>query len=321
MNDRSPPRRVVVLGGTGFLGVEIAAKYLKEGASVTVLARNPPVGVKSEMLVNAELRLGPAEDPQVLAQAIEDADHVVHALGCPFPAESNDDPVGDLMQTVPTLIGLLELLRRRPSTSLTFLSSGGTVYGNPAKVPADEVTPCDPITVYGITKLAAEKYVGLYSDRFGITTRILRISNAYGPLQSAKRGQGLVAAFLDASTSGQSVKIFGDGTVLRDYVAVEDVAAAEFQLAERFDGPRVVNVGNGVGHSVRDVLAIVEHVTGRPLHVEWLPERPFDVRAIVLDVTTLRQLIPWSPMSLEEGISRVWTTWQSWRDLSEDKLK
>ena len=187
------------------------------------------------------------------------------------------------------------------------------------KVPADESTRCDPITAYGITKLAAEKYIGMYSDRYGIDARILRISNAYGPLQSPERGQGLIAAFLDAARSGHGVRIFGDGTALRDYVTVEDVANAVVQLYRCSDGPRVLNVGSGTGHSVRDVLAIVGHVTGHPLHVDWLPERLFDVKAIVLDVTTLHQLIAWSPVPLEEGIPRIWNTWQSWSaPLGED---
>jgi UDP-glucose 4-epimerase len=319
MNHRLSPRRVLVLGGTGFLGSEIAGRFIDQGSSVAVLARHGPTGIKGEKLRTADLVLGAAEDEEVLERGLEDADHVVHALGCPLPAESNGDPADDLLQTVPTLVRILEMLRRRPGISLTFLSSGGTVYGSPVKVPADESTRCDPITAYGITKLAAEKYIGMYSDRYGIDARILRISNAYGPLQSPERGQGLIAAFLGAARSGHGVRIFGDGTALRDYVTVEDVANAVVQLYRCLDGPRVLNVGSGTGHSVRDVLAIVGHVTGHPLHVDWLPERLFDVKAIVLDVTTLHQLIAWSPVPLEEGIPRIWNTWQSWSaPLGED---
>jgi UDP-glucose 4-epimerase len=302
---------VLVLGGTGFLGAEIAERYLAEGSAVTVVARHHPSSDRIGKLAGATVTLGDVRDELVLERALEDADHVVHALGCPFPAESNDDPVGDLLHTIPTLIQLLELLKLRPEVSLSFLSSGGTVYGNPLNVPADEMTPCDPITVYGITKLTAEKYISMYSERFGIESRILRVANAYGPLQSAERGQGLIAAFLEAAQTGKGVSVFGDGTALRDYVRVEDVAEAVVQISRFSDGPRILNVGSGRGHSIRDVLAMVRHVTGHALHVNWLPARPFDVKAIVLDVTMLRQLIRWTPVPLSEGVGRVWTHWRS----------
>lgn len=299
------PRRVVVLGGTGLLGCEVARRFLAAGSDVVVVARTSASGLAADWLATADVVLGSVMDRTMLQRVLRGADHVVHAVGCPFPAESNSDPLGDIMQTLPGLLSLLDVLREMADVSLTFFSSGGTIYGNPMALPASEVHPCNPITAYGITKLVAEKYIGMYSQRHGLNARILRVSNAYGLRQSAARGQGLVAALLTAAERGSPVTTFGDG-VIRDYVDVRDVARATVELAARPAGPQVINVGTGVGHAVSEVVRAVEAATARPLSIIRKEPRPFDVREIVLDVAVLRGLIPWTPIELERGIADIW---------------
>jgi UDP-glucose 4-epimerase len=148
----------------------------------------------------------------------------------------------------------------------------------------------------------------MYSELYGVPARILRIGNAYGPLQRPGRSQGVIASFLDAARADLSVDIFGDGLGVRDYVHVKDVVSVIRQLAGRQDGPIVVNVGSGIGHSILDVLAVVRRITGRQLSVRWGPGRPFDVRAIVLSVAQLASLVDWHPMSLEAGVRATWET-------------
>lgn len=300
------PERVLVLGGTGFMGSEIARAFLAVGSSVTVVARGEPGERWRADLAGAELVLGDVGDPFMLSPLVDRVDHVVHAVGSMLPKESNANPVVDATTTLPAILSLLELLRFRPGTALTHLSSGGTVYGNPTQVPVSEAACCDPITSYGIVKLAAEKYIGMYATLYGVPTRILRIGNAYGPLQPTGRSQGIVATSLAAVRDGTPVRVFGDGTMVRDYVHVGDVAYAAVELARRPDGPRVVNLGSGVGHSVLEVVDIVSRVSGVGLAVEHFPDRGFDVRAIVLDVGVLSGLVAWNPVPLEDGIERTW---------------
>jgi UDP-glucose 4-epimerase len=306
-----------VLGGTGFLGAEIARAFLDAGSAVTAVARRDCGEWWREELPGAELVLADAGDACALAPLVNRVDHVIYAVGSMLPQESNASPAAAVTSSLPAVLALLELLRCRPGIGLTHLSSGGTVYGNPMRIPVSESACCDPITSYGIVKLAAEKYVGMYATLYGVPARILRISNAYGPRQPAGQSQGIVSTLLTAVLDGAPFRVFGDGAMVRDYVYVRDVARAAVELASRSDGPRVVNLGTGIGHSVLDMVDIVRRVTGARLALEHFPDRGFDVRAIVLDVGVLAQLVPWDPLTLEDGIER---TWQAVRSRSKSMM-
>ena len=304
---QSPPRRVVVLGGTGLLGSATAAAFCDLGADVVVVARHPlHSAAKARRLQGCTTVNGDAASPTLLAEVLEGAEHVVYSVGTSLPAESNANPARDIEQSLPPLINLLEALRERPGIGLTYYSSGGTVYGEPARLPVTEDEPCNPITSYGVTRLASEKYVGMYSRLYGIPSRVLRIANAYGPFQEAGRSQGVIASFLAAVRDGRPVRLFGDGEVRRDYVQVSDIARATVALAAIGDGPLVVNVGTGVGHSLNELLDMVQRVTSLNVDVEHFASRHYDVRSLVLDVSRLRELIEWDPVPMEEGIASTW---------------
>ena len=262
---QTPPSRVLVLGGTGLIGSEIARAFVTAGSTVTVVARREPVGAVRANLAGACLVTGDASDPLVLAPLLDRADHVVHAVGSMLPKESTASPALDLTTTLPAILSLLDLLRVRPALGLTYISSGGTVYGNPARIPIDERAICDPITSYGIVKLAAEKYIGMYARLYGVPAHILRVANVYGPLQPGDRSQGIIGTFLAALRDRRPVSIFGDGGMTRDYVHVSDVAYAAVELSRRSQASLVANVGTGIGHTILEVLAVASE--------SWAPSR------------------------------------------------
>ncbi|HEY2563551.1 MAG TPA: NAD-dependent epimerase/dehydratase family protein [Acidimicrobiales bacterium] len=317
---RSPrgPGRVLVIGGTGFIGSEVVFELLGDGASVGVMARNPPSDWRRPWLGQTDLFVGSAGDPTVLSRALMDVDWVVYAASCP-PPSADLDPDGSIAQTVPTLITVLEALRERRGVGLTYLSSGGTVYGNPEILPATESSGCDPVSAYGITKLLGEENVIEYGSAYRIPVRILRIGNAYGPLQSAEDGQGILAVLLDAALTGSEVSIFGDGRSVRDYVHVADVARAVARLQPTLGEPHVINVGSGTGLSIRHLIDVVERVTDSAIRVRWSPQRSFDVRSIILDLTRLNQQLEWEPRDIETGTAQMWDQLLSWQSESTEQ--
>ena len=314
------PRRVVVLGGTGLLGGSIASAFLEAGSQVTIVARRAPHGDRAHALAGASFLGGDAADRAVLRRALRDASLVVDTVGVPPPAASVASPRGQFAAEIPPLLALLDELRHHADTRLMFVSSGGAIYGEPRWLPVSEDAACRPLSPYGEVKLAAERNVELAVVARGLTATVLRVANAYGPHQRAGSGHGIVAALLHAAATGTALQQFGDGGTVRDYVHVEDVAAAAVALASAPHGEGTFNVGTGIGHSIDQVLEVVEAVVGRRIPVERHPARPADVRAVVLDVTRLAGRIDWRPMPLSTGVARTWSALRSMRFAGEDPV-
>ncbi len=296
---------VAVIGASGFLGSAIADAFDVAGATTERFARNP-IAVNVDLGVHEVHRLDVASDRRAIAAIIERVHHVVLAVGGSLPAESNLDPLADANIQLAPILNVLEAARARPEVRVTLLSSGGTVYGNPARNPVDEHAPCEPISAYGVAKLAGEKYAGMYARIYGVDIQILRIANAYGPGQPRRASQGLVAALMRAAIDREPITIFGDGHHVRDYVHAEDIARAVVALAGEAEHPELLNVGTGIPVSITDLVRIVADVTATPLEVVRMPLRPFDVDGAILDVSALGSVIPWAPMSIETGVAHTW---------------
>jgi UDP-glucose 4-epimerase len=298
-----PSRAAVV--GLGFIGERFARSLVERGVETVVITRSQPVSRNLEGLALADLIVADAAETDRLEDAMAEVGHVVYAAGGLMPAASAENPGLDAALSFPSLISVLEALRSRPGASLTFISSGGTVYGPPQYLPVDERHPTEPISTYGVVKLASEKFVSMYATLHGIPARILRCSNVYGENQPADRNQGVVATFLDRLARGRPAVLYGDGSVVRDFVYVQDVVDAALALVGRSPEPMILNVGAGRGHSLNDVIALIEAAAGRTLEVDRRPSRGFDVSEIVLDIARLRALVDFEPTSFETGIARV----------------
>jgi UDP-glucose 4-epimerase len=283
----------LVLGGGGFIGTHLWQALLRQGAQVSGFGRSR---TDPRALAGVVWTSGEFADRTALARAVEGCEVVFHLLGGSIPDSSNRDPLGDLLSSAVPSLQLLEICRASMVRKVLFVSSGGTVYGIPRTIPIPESAPTDPISAYGISKLAVEKYLALYHYLYGCDYSVLRVANTFGPYQSPHRRQGLIAAFMHRIARGQPVEIWGDGRVVRDFIYIDDVVDAILAAAAH-DGPHhVFNVGAGVGRSVLEVVTDIADVLGRPDVIPiHKPGRATDVPVNVLDIALIRRELGWSP--------------------------
>lgn len=296
--------KALILGGGGFIGSHLGAALLKDGHFVRVLERpyrdRTAVAPKDARLEWREGDFGNAQD---VGRALDGVDTVFHLISTTQPQSSNDDPAFDVQSNLLPTLALLDQLRGRAGVRLIFVSSGGTVYGVPRQTPIPETHATDPTCSYGIVKLAIEKYLALYRILHGLDYRILRLANPYGPGQEANRAQGVVGTFLSRVTHGEPIEVWGDGSVVRDYLYIGDTVTALLRAADYRGEARIFNIGSGSGHSVREILAAVEAVTGARADVRYAPGRKFDVPVSILDISRARAELGWSPaIGLPEGL-------------------
>jgi UDP-glucose 4-epimerase len=301
-------RRCLVLGAEGFLGRSLVRALAEKGAIVTGFGRN--VERPDGLGPGVRWAAGRVEDPEALQAAVAGQEIVFHLIGTVLPADSNRDPAGDVAANLLPSIALLEAARTAGAAKIIFASSGGTVYGVPRSIPIAESAATDPITAYGISKLAIEKYLEVYRRLYGLDYQILRIANVYGPGQSPHRGQGVVAAVLHRILRDEPVEIWGDGSVVRDFVHVDDIASA-FLVGALYGGScRVLNVGSGEGRSllsvVQDLIALHD---GYRHPVAFLPGRAADLPVNVLDCSLIARETGWQPaIPWQDGI-RATAAW------------
>ncbi len=294
------PRVLIV--GWGFLGASIGGRLLTDGVDVTGLTRSRTWRSEAGRADGARMVVGDAREPGIVEEAIRDIDHVVFSAGGLTPPSAEANPIEATKGMLLPLLTLLESLRDRPQVSLTYISSGGAVYGDPAHLPVSESDPTRPISPYGALHLAAEVYAQMSARRSHATLRIVRCANVYGPYQAHDRDQGAVAIFLDRISREQPIRIFGDGLALRDYVFVADVADVVARVVLGGLDVGTVNVGSGRGLTVLEIVRAVSDAAGKPARIEFAPGRDFDVRGVILDVSRLQSFMAYRPTDFVRGL-------------------
>jgi UDP-glucose 4-epimerase len=289
--------RVLVTGGSGFIGRRLVAALLAGGAEVVIadLAEHPDKAV--------ECVIGDLCDPEVRRKAVSPGlDAVVHLAAVTSVLRSVADPAGTYRLNVEATAGLLELARERGVPAFV-LASTNAVTGDVGTTPISEALPTRPLTPYGATKAAGEMLLNAYAESYGMRACALRFANVYGP--GMRHKDSLVPRLMRAAASGDGVQVYGDGTQLRDYVQVDDVVEAVL-LAWRtgLTGPLVVGSGRSV--SVNDLVAAARQVTGAPIPVERVPAKQGEMPAVVLDISRARALGYDPSQDLAAGMAGVW---------------
>lgn len=301
------PSTCLVLGGRGFIGSHLISALLSHGFRVRCFDRPHVEALGSDLLDTPgfELIEGDLANEAEVAEAIEGCDVCYHLVSTTLPKSSNADPVYDIESNVVATVKLLNHAVKSGVSKVIFTSSGGTVYGNPVSIPIQENHPTNPVSSYGISKLAIEKYLGFFKHLYSLDYTVLRIANPFGERQRTNASQGAVAVFLGKILRGDAIEIWGDGSVVRDYIYISDVVDALLLAIEQTSDQHVFNIGSGRGHSLNELIRAIEKVTGRTADCRYLPSRTFDIPSNVLCNTLANQYLGWSPkVEFEDGLEK-----------------
>lgn len=296
--------KCLILGGAGFIGSHLAQGLLAAGHQVTIFDR-PNLVLPPELLADKRIEWleGDFLNEDDLARVVPGSEVIFQLVSATLPKSSNDNPVYDVESNIIGTLRLLNLARTYAVKRVIFASSGGTIYGLPHTLPISESHSTEPLVSYGISKLAIEKYLHLYQALYGIDYCVLRIANPFGERQRVSAAQGAVAVFLHRAMNNEVIHVWGDGSVVRDYIYVKDVTSAFIRALSYHGEQRVFNIGAGQGLSLNDILAAIEKLLGRPVPRSYEPGRKFDVPVNVLDITRARELLGWQPeVSFHDGL-------------------
>ena len=303
--------RYVITGGTGFVGQALADAVRARGDEVITATRGRHLGASAAEWVEYDLK-----DRSTIANIVETKpDGIYHLAWSTTPGTAESDATSDIHTNLAGTVALFEEVSERLQVPLLFLSSGGTVYGVADGLPIPEDHPRNPISIYGMTKAAAERYALHFRQRRGLDVRIARLSNPFGSTQSTAKQQGAASIFTRKIITGEPIIIWGDGSVVRDYIHVEDAAAALVSVmactgASPYDD-LCFNVGSGKGVSLNDLIAVVAKLANSAANVIHEEQRAFDIPANVLDISRIRDRLGWQPRhSIEQALAKMVATLQ-----------
>jgi UDP-glucose 4-epimerase len=295
-------RRVLVTGGSGFIGRHVVSELTAAGASVRVIDLQPHPDPDVDVV------LGDIADPEALSRALEGGcDSIVHLAAVTSVLKSVQEPERTFQTNVVGTNAVLAAGREAGVGSLAFASTNA-VTGPMTAPKISEAAVLNPLTPYGSTKAAGEMLMSAYTASYGVRCACIRLTNVYGPGMQAK--DSIVARLMRGIRLGTTFEIYGDGNQVRDYVHVHDVVAA-MKLAlgfEQWSGPMVI--GSGESLSVHEVVAAVRDVSGAEVPVRHGPAKPGEMPAVIVDPSKARAA-GWSPRypKLSDGLVGVWEEW------------
>jgi UDP-glucose 4-epimerase len=298
--------RILVTGGAGFIGSNVADRFVALGHDVAVFD-NLSSGFREFVPAQAEFFHGDLADAAAMDHAIGSfkPDVVDHHAAQIDVRKSVADPVFDARVNILGSIGMLQACTRHGVRKVVYASTGGALYGEGRQLPATEDHPVNPEAPYGASKHTVEHYLYLWKLLHGLDYTVLRYPNVYGPRQNPHGEAGVNAIFIGLMLQKQRPHIFGDGTAVRDYLYVEDVVEGNVLALEKGSG-EMVNLGTGVGTSVNDIVRELQVITGFGEGAIHEPARAGEVQRIYLDARRAKQVLGWAPrVSFAEGLRRT----------------
>jgi len=297
--------KTVVTGGAGFIGSHIVDALAAKGNGVAIVDN---LSTGKEENINSEVRFFHVDvtDFEALEEVFAETkpEVVFHAAAQIDVRKSVEEPYFDAEVNVIGSVNLFTLCVRYGVKRVVLSSTGGALYGEPSRIPADENTPVEPLSAYGVAKFAVEQYLNYFKRLYGLETVVLRYGNVYGPRQDPFGEAGVIAIFMHRMLNNKQPIVYGDGTQTRDYIFVEDVVRANLLSINGKEG--TYNIGTGIETSVNQLLELFSRITGNALKAEYVPARKGEVSRIALDCEKAKKELGFvSKVLLEEGLRRT----------------
>lgn len=316
MVDYFKNKNILITGGLGFIGSSLAYKLNEYDANITIIDNlNPLYGGNmfnvDRILNNINLIVNDIRNTEILVPLIESSDIIFHLAAQVSYIDSLSIPFEDLDLNAKATLNILECCRKYNCKAKILFTSSRMIYGKTDRELVTENSPTNPLSLYGIHKLASEKYLMMYYKNFGIPSTILRLTNPYGPRQQIKHNKySLIGWFIRQAIEGKTIQIFGEGMQLRDYIYVDDIVNAILKCAEADDAiGEVINIGSGESTRFCDMVRTVINCVKNG-DVEFIPwpdnYEKVETGDIAVDILKLKNITSWQPaISLEEGVKRT----------------
>jgi len=298
--------RILVTGGAGFIGSNVADRFVELGHEVAVFD-DLSSGFREFVPARAKFFQGDLADASAVDRVVaefqpEIVDHHAPQIDV---RKSVTDPVWDARVNILGTIGLLQACTRHGVRKVVYASTGGALYGEGHQLPATEAHPVNPESPYGASKHTVEHYLYLWKLLHGLDYTVLRYPNVYGPRQNPHGEAGVNAIFIGLMLQGKRPHIFGDGTAVRDYLFVSDVVDANVTALETGSG-EMLNLGTGIGTSVNDIVRELKLILGFSEDAIYDAARPGEVQRIYLDASRAKRVLGWSPqVEFSDGLRRT----------------
>lgn len=313
--------KILILGAAGFIGTNLTLRLCREQKKLVLFdqrgAQYQEIVLESAKAGNIEFAEGPfteykSDDWMEQLPCLKEIGTVYHLISTTCPTNSNRNMALEMEENLIATIRFLDACVSAGIPKVVFLSSGGTVYGKKHTGLCREEEEAFPITVYGMQKLSIEKALYLYRQMYGMDYRIIRLANPYGPYQKPNGIQGAVTTFTWRAIHKEPIRVYGDGSVVRDYIYIDDAIDGIVRIAECQGKHRLYNLGSGRGHSIKEVIEIIAEVLGELPEVRYQEGRPVDVPINVLDISRFEQDFgKLKAIELKEGICRLVEFYQS----------
>ena len=300
---------VIVLGAAGFIGTNLAMELARQATDTVTLVdvcRDYFAPVRACSFENVRFVESGFTEQTDFDSLLQGQQVVYHLVSTTVPTTSNQQIPQELTANVVVTAKMLDACVRCGVEKVVFISSGGTVYGKESNCPLREDTPTNPISSYGIQKVTIEKLLYLYRYMYGLDYRVVRLANPYGPWQRPNGVLGAVTTFTYKALMDQPIAVYGDGSVVRDFIYIDDAIRGIRNIVNGQGRHRTYNLGSGRGTSIRQVLQAVEKALGKKLNMEFQPARAVDMPVNYLDISRYEaDFGKLEPIDLEEGIVRT----------------